>query len=532
MIGKYFQKRRSLATGVGLAGASIGQFAMPPIIAFLLDTYGLSGTLLVLAALYMNAAVSGALFRPLSQYGPPLPQKAPQPKPITAEGAEGADRKADGETKVFVDIKDEHTNLDVREAASFEKPGETDANSSPVSHSGDVAITNGAVSFSTTNEEKQPLTDAEEIAHTAQEKQLENPDFNSTERNAQSSNSTDEKETEDGEQKDDEEDDDGYGKLEERKALFASTGSIFLVSPTVLDIKDVDENARDFLPHSPTPARQRHEKRKALCNKINNVFDFRVLRSYVTIFYTINCFMCFFGYFSHILFLPGVVAEKGIVDYKKALLVSMCGAGDLISRVSTGFFADLNIIPRYRISAAAVILCGLNIALTLPANSFHWLAVHCFLYGYFGGAFVSLISVVLVDMVGLALMSKNLAVILLIQGIGSSLGQIFLGEYFCDTAHTGHWILPRADFSRLGERQDGLLRYHLNHLVHHDDIWWTDALLLPAGQTMGKRQACQVRATCLRVKVHWSDDGKTPGLSGQRNMPEGQSSDSAGPEFH
>ena len=96
--------------------------------------------------------------------------------------------------------------------------------------------------------------------------------------------------------------------------------------------------------------------------------------------------------------------------------------------MSTGFFADLNLVPRYRISATASILCGLNIALTLPAYGFEWLAVHCFLYGYFGGAYVSLLSVVLVDMVGLALMSKNLAVILLIQGIGSSLLQIFLGK--------------------------------------------------------------------------------------------------------
>ncbi|GFR68986.1 hypothetical protein ElyMa_005619100, partial [Elysia marginata] len=51
--------------------------------------------------------------------------------------------------QVFVDIKDEHTDPDVREAACLEKPGETDANSSPVSHSCNVAITNGAGSFST-----------------------------------------------------------------------------------------------------------------------------------------------------------------------------------------------------------------------------------------------------------------------------------------------------------------------------------------------------------------------------------------------
>ena len=102
-IGKYFQKRRSMATGVGLAGASIGQFAMPPLIEFLLKTYGLSGTLLVLAALYSHATISGALFRPLSQYGPPLKQIVlKQTEPDAADqAAEELDRKAEGETKVI-----------------------------------------------------------------------------------------------------------------------------------------------------------------------------------------------------------------------------------------------------------------------------------------------------------------------------------------------------------------------------------------------------------------------------------------------
>ena len=50
-------------------------------------------------------------------------------------------------------------------------------------------------------------------------------------------------------------------------------------------------------------------------------------------------------------------------------------------------------------------------------------------YGFFGGAYVGLLSVVLVDMVGLALMSKNLAVILLIQGVGAAFGQPILGVW-------------------------------------------------------------------------------------------------------
>ena len=68
MIGHYFSKRRSLANGLSLAGASVGQFALAPILQFLLDTYTLNGTLLLIGGLYFNVIVCGLLYRPTTFY--------------------------------------------------------------------------------------------------------------------------------------------------------------------------------------------------------------------------------------------------------------------------------------------------------------------------------------------------------------------------------------------------------------------------------------------------------------------------------
>ena len=70
MIGKYFRKRRTLATGLAVSGASIGQFVLAPIIEYLLENYGVSGTLLIISACYFHTCVAGMLFRPIDQYGP------------------------------------------------------------------------------------------------------------------------------------------------------------------------------------------------------------------------------------------------------------------------------------------------------------------------------------------------------------------------------------------------------------------------------------------------------------------------------
>ncbi|KAK7486932.1 hypothetical protein BaRGS_00021903, partial [Batillaria attramentaria] len=47
MLSTYFRKRRTLANGLALTGASIGQFALPPFFEYLLETYGLSGCILL-----------------------------------------------------------------------------------------------------------------------------------------------------------------------------------------------------------------------------------------------------------------------------------------------------------------------------------------------------------------------------------------------------------------------------------------------------------------------------------------------------
>lgn len=204
----------------------------------------------------------------------------------------------------------------------------------------------------------------------------------------------------------------------QRRAMLTSTGSIYLVSPSVLDISDIDKKA-----HKVDPT-----KSKSLTGW-RRIIDFSVLKSYITLFFTLASFLCFFGYFNFILLLPSICRRKGFIGFENAALISAGGVGDLIARIGTGIFADLNLVARYKIKSLACLLCGVNIFVILFADTFYWLAFHSVMYGFVGGSYVCLMSVVLVDFVGVALMAKNLAVVFLIQGIGASVGQIFLGKF-------------------------------------------------------------------------------------------------------
>ena len=63
-VGQYFEKRRTLANGLSVAGSGVGNFAIPPLIRLCVDEYGLSRALLVLSAIMLHVCLAGALLRP------------------------------------------------------------------------------------------------------------------------------------------------------------------------------------------------------------------------------------------------------------------------------------------------------------------------------------------------------------------------------------------------------------------------------------------------------------------------------------
>ncbi|XP_019644913.1 PREDICTED: uncharacterized protein LOC109485688 [Branchiostoma belcheri] len=65
MVGLYFNKRRSLATGIGVSGAGVGVFVFPPLFQLLIDNYGWKNALLIFSGIMLNGSVFGALLRPL-----------------------------------------------------------------------------------------------------------------------------------------------------------------------------------------------------------------------------------------------------------------------------------------------------------------------------------------------------------------------------------------------------------------------------------------------------------------------------------
>ncbi|KAK3096980.1 hypothetical protein FSP39_005346 [Pinctada imbricata] len=63
LLNFYFEKNRALANGIVVSGSGLGNFIFPFLYRFLLDNYGLHGTMIILSGLMLNCCVASALYR-------------------------------------------------------------------------------------------------------------------------------------------------------------------------------------------------------------------------------------------------------------------------------------------------------------------------------------------------------------------------------------------------------------------------------------------------------------------------------------
>jgi len=78
----YFEKKRSLATGIAVCGSGLGTFVFAPLIEHLIVEYGWRGAILIIAGLVLNCAILGALFRPV----PDVRESKPVSRAVSACG--------------------------------------------------------------------------------------------------------------------------------------------------------------------------------------------------------------------------------------------------------------------------------------------------------------------------------------------------------------------------------------------------------------------------------------------------------------
>uniref|UniRef100_A0A2C9M128 Major facilitator superfamily (MFS) profile domain-containing protein n=1 Tax=Biomphalaria glabrata TaxID=6526 RepID=A0A2C9M128_BIOGL len=119
LSGLYYDKYRSIATGVSTSGSGLGAAAIPVIVGLLIDTYSWKGSLIFVAALNLHLFIFAALLRYPSK--PSAPSRNQISKPVIKHDDDNPMESQD-ERSMLVTPKKKRTDENLAEKSKSDRP--------------------------------------------------------------------------------------------------------------------------------------------------------------------------------------------------------------------------------------------------------------------------------------------------------------------------------------------------------------------------------------------------------------------------
>lgn len=148
--------------------------------------------------------------------------------------------------------------------------------------------------------------------------------------------------------------------------------------------------------------------------------------------WTVSFCFCVLGYSGNFTMIPAHVQSLGYDKDKVVIAMSVLGVSELVARVSIGWLADRKLFPLKYIFITSMLVSGVA-AICLPFfSNFVVLVVYSAIVGIFPGSFWSLISVLIIESVGLEKLSPGFGLVSVALAIGAGFSQPVVGK----------WIVP------------------------------------------------------------------------------------------
>ncbi|GFY44225.1 monocarboxylate transporter 7 [Trichonephila inaurata madagascariensis] len=162
---------------------------------------------------------------------------------------------------------------------------------------------------------------------------------------------------------------------------------------------------------------------------VANMMGLSLLKNYVFLIYALGTTLHYLGLIVPSMYLFHMSVEIGVATtFQASLLLSFMGISNTIGKVSIGFLADITTWSATYMYAICLLITGIATMLTPVLNKYYLLVLYGFIFGFTWGGSISLSSIVLVSLLGLARLSNSYGLSLLFTGIASSVGPPVAGE--------------------------------------------------------------------------------------------------------
>lgn len=460
----YFEKKRAFATGIAVCGSGMGTFALAPLTEHLVEAYGWKGAMLIIAGLVLNCAVFGGLFRPLEAPSPPKASQNPAriKKPDLPKLKINSTSMSNGKLPVADESASPCTPLMFKancNAIIEESPKKNKENMV----SSDSKLANGFL-----NNSKQDLS-----AKIISSGYCTNPSTPSE--NVMNGFSKDVVLRSNGHTVDRKEDSNFRNSLMLpseflKRKVEGSPLSSFVCSSASLaqtnkELSQLESSSHSHtggllyrkdifysgslvslakyrsnpnISYSAVPAEDNYEgsskKSRFRCcpaeirDALVEMTDFSLLMNPIFLMFAISNFLTSIGFNVPYVYTKDRVADMKIAsDEDASYLLSIIGISNTIGRVTLGYLSDRACVNRLWIYNVSLIICGLATALSCYAANYTLMAAYCAMFGATAGAYVSLTSVILVDLLGLDKLTNAFGILLVFEGVSCLLGPPITG---------------------------------------------------------------------------------------------------------
>ena len=422
-VGRCFVKYRGFANGVSLSGSGLGSIVMPPLMMYTLDTYGLEGTLLIMAGIAMNICVAAMLFRPAKFYLKRYCLRMARQRRIC--------------TAVLMGDKE---IPEVMSEIEYDDGAKTKGYINQVFIE-DIYVDQGMVSDPDCQQKDDSLSgislpseesDGEDCSEESQQKSLHSDESDSedcSEGSQRKSLHSDESDSEDcsegsqqkplpSEEADGEDCREGSEASDMRQRACAATDerqSGF----------EVDHSEQLCKNASTNKLAERNDTEKAVNTGISVVdidhqsiadsrytptynvvkkppiFEFALLRNPILLIYAASMALGLSNFFNMFIMATPHAELLGFSHSKGSMLVSIMGAADMAARIAVGFFADFNVVKKQHIFHACLAVCSAILFVLPSLKSYAALTCGCVIFAAAGGGFMSIFPTLLAESMGI-----------------------------------------------------------------------------------------------------------------------------------
>lgn len=431
----YFEKRRAFATGLAVCGSGVGTFMFAPISEYLVESYGWQGALIIEAGIILNCVVCGALMRPLE--GSSLSRTS---STSSADSGKGSSELVSSNSEYQKCNKNCNSNQKVRH------PEEVKPLINGVRETSNVL----APSEQPTRPKRQRLITVGPIGDMNEDDLLgiperfcrSNPDLNTVSGSPIMSRGTNSLHPNAAKHimrhhhsK--------HHHRSHHSLLHSESGVMYrkdiLYQGSLLEIPQYKSNHDLYVASITSIPRETKKKAptkgichfltcpKSMADVFSQMTDISLLKDVLYVLFAISNFLTSIGFNVPYVYLPDRAVKLGYSKADGARLISVVGIANTIGRVILGYISDSKRVNRLYIYSGGLTLCGVASALSFLCNDMKSLSAYAAFFGLSIGCYVSLTSVLLVDLLGLERLTSAFGLLLLFQGVASLIGPPLAG---------------------------------------------------------------------------------------------------------